>query len=421
MKQMPKVSIILPSLNVEPYIRACLQTVVSQTLKEIEIICVDAGSTDGTLQIIEEFAQEDSRIRILHSDYKSYGYQVNLGMDAATGEYMGIVETDDIIALNMYERLYQFAVLQNVDIVKADFCRFTIHDGVMKKEPDHIAKPELYGMVLRHERDLDKLICGASLYTWAGIYRLSFLRDNGIRHNETPGASYQDNGFWFQTMSTADRVAFLNESFYMLRRDNPNSSINSKGKVYCVRDEYEFILQYLRSKPNLYEHAIQLYWWARFGAYRYSYRRIAPEFKEEFLKHFRDVFLPLWNTPVLNRELFSKKSWDDLRRIIENPAQYNNWGMKEAQRSSLPKTPWNRLKWCYEDNGLIYTLKHILKRVAGKLGLLKNRQKLEALTKSVQQLNALTQAQAKQLHQQQIQINKLMEKLAVDASQSETP
>ncbi|WP_039790664.1 glycosyltransferase family 2 protein, partial [Paenibacillus riograndensis] len=107
---MPKVSIIMPSLNIATYIKECMDSVVAQTLQDIEIICVDAGSTDGTREILQEYATRDSRIRILDSDRKSYGYQVNWGFDVAKGKYLGIVETDDYIEPEMFQTLYDVAI-----------------------------------------------------------------------------------------------------------------------------------------------------------------------------------------------------------------------------------------------------------------------------------------------------------------------
>ena len=83
-----KVTVLLPSLNVAGFIEECLISVTGQTLKELEILCIDAGSTDGTLEILERYAKKDKRIRVLHSDRKSYGYQINRGMDMALGEYL---------------------------------------------------------------------------------------------------------------------------------------------------------------------------------------------------------------------------------------------------------------------------------------------------------------------------------------------
>ena len=115
----PKVSVIMPSLNVAPYVRECIESVLGQTLREIEIICVDAGSTDGTLEILREYAEKDSRITLIVSDKKSYGYQMNLGLNVATGKYVGIVETDDRVRENMYETLYGLAEQNAVDIIKS--------------------------------------------------------------------------------------------------------------------------------------------------------------------------------------------------------------------------------------------------------------------------------------------------------------
>lgn len=82
---MPKISVIMPSLNVAPYIRECMDSVICQTLNDLEILCIDAGSTDGTREVLEEYAGKDARIRLIESDKKSYGYQMNLGLEAAAG------------------------------------------------------------------------------------------------------------------------------------------------------------------------------------------------------------------------------------------------------------------------------------------------------------------------------------------------
>ena len=119
-----KITVIMPSLNVAPYIEKCIQSVVNQTLQDIEILCIDAGSTDGTLEILEQFKREDSRIRIIHSDKKSYGGQVNMGIDMAKGKYIGIVETDDFIASDMYEKLYDIAESHNLDYAKGTYDNF---------------------------------------------------------------------------------------------------------------------------------------------------------------------------------------------------------------------------------------------------------------------------------------------------------
>ena len=116
-----EISIIMPSYNVANYIEECIESVINQTLKEIEIICVDAGSEDGTLEILQRYAEKDNRIILLNSDKKSYGYQMNLGLSVAKGDYIGIVETDDYIDSNMFSDLYNLSEEGSIDIVKSNF------------------------------------------------------------------------------------------------------------------------------------------------------------------------------------------------------------------------------------------------------------------------------------------------------------
>ena len=103
---MIKVTVIVPVYNNESYIRECLGSIMKQTMKELEILVVNDGSTDGTLDIIQELVEKDSRIIIYDMQNSGYGKAVNLGISHAQGEYIGIVESDDYIAPEMYEELY---------------------------------------------------------------------------------------------------------------------------------------------------------------------------------------------------------------------------------------------------------------------------------------------------------------------------
>ena len=176
-------SVILPSLNVVNYIEECLDSVTGQTLEELEILCIDAGSTDGTLEILQKYADKDKRIRLIHSDKKSYGYQINLGIDQASGEYMGIVETDDYIEPKMYEELYQTASEENLDYVKAGFDVF-VTPG--KEERYCLRYPMSdFNQVISSEYFMEKELSN-DIYIWNGIYRLSFLKGHAIRLNDSP-------------------------------------------------------------------------------------------------------------------------------------------------------------------------------------------------------------------------------------------
>ena len=105
-----KVSIIVPAFNTEKYLPECLDSVVNQTLKDIEIICIDNCSTDNTLNILNEYAKKDSRIKVIANKVnKGVANSRNLGLDSASGEYVGFVDSDDFIELDMFEKLYKVA------------------------------------------------------------------------------------------------------------------------------------------------------------------------------------------------------------------------------------------------------------------------------------------------------------------------
>ncbi len=322
-----KVSVVMPSLNVANYIRECIESVINQTLREIEIICVDAGSTDGTLEILEEYQKKDSRIRILHSPVKSYGYQMNMGMDEANGEYFAIVETDDYIKPNMYEELYKLAEDNYLDIIKSDHCLFVTDDNNEKhfSYRPMVANLDIckYGVAYAPAENLDVFEFGNNI--WTSLYNMSFLRTNNIRFHESAGAAYQDNGFWFLTMASASRLMYHNKAYYMLRRDNPNSSIHSREKVFCICDEYDYIRNEIMKRSELVKTFVPLCAVARFRNYDWTYERVADEYKEMFLERFASDFKKLMDAGEIHGEYFSMERSICLRMILDAPETYKNY------------------------------------------------------------------------------------------------
>lgn len=264
-----KVSVIMPSLNVVNYIRECLQSVLNQTLREIEIICVDAGSTDGTVEIINELAKRDKRIKIIHSDVKSYGYQMNLGLRVAQGQYVGIVETDDVVSPEMFEKLYDKAIEDEVDFIKSNYTSFfcksgkkqcidVIHNKTLEVCNQLLVEPELREYCLT---DINHI--------WSAIYKRDFLISNCIWFNETPGASFQDTSFSIIVGMMAKKCVYVPDCFYQYRIDRPGSSVKSDKKVFCVIDEFRYVEQYLLKHRfdkkqivrEISSAKIQVYWW----------------------------------------------------------------------------------------------------------------------------------------------------------------
>lgn len=316
-----KVSIVIPVCNVEEYLRECLDSAINQTLKEIEIICVNDGSTDNSLDILKEYAQKDSRVKIINKDNAGYGHTMNIGMDMAVGEYIGIIESDDYADLHMYEDLYNIAIEKQVDVIKADFNRFTYENGKIHCVYNDVAKKAEY-----YNRIVDPVETPFSfrfiMNTWSGIYKREFLEKNEIRHQETPGASFQDNGFWFQTMIKTRKLYIVDKPYYMNRRDNPNSSVHNREKVFCVNQEYKYIYEILKQDPLLFGRFIGEYHLKKYHNYLFSYNRIGNEFKLDYLKAISKEFKEAIDNDELDKSLFYSYELDEFNWIVENPEDY---------------------------------------------------------------------------------------------------
>ena len=252
---MPKVSVVIPVYNVEKYLRQCMDSVVNQTLRELEIIAVDDGSTDSSGAILDEYAAADPRVKVIHKANGGYGIGMNTGFDAATGEYIGIVESDDYADPEMFETLYNRAKSQNLDVVKSGFYYYWSQPEE-RNEKVVIASAVMANRTLCPRTEFQAPMEKVEFFNikptiWSAIYRKDFIRENNIRFNETPGASFQDASFNFKVMALAKRVQLIRDAFLHYRQDNENSSVNSPGKVFCVCDEYEEMQRFLEDRKSV--------------------------------------------------------------------------------------------------------------------------------------------------------------------------
>lgn len=332
---MSKISIVIPVYNVEKYVRECLDSVCNQTLEDIEIICVDDGSTDKSGDILDEYAAKDRRIHVIHKENEGYGKAMNIGMAAASSPYVGIVESDDMIVPHMYESLYRVMEEKKVDMVKADFYEFYINSEGRCIEEYHplTADTALIGL---YETILDAYsheeVFRFEKYTWSGLYRTDFLRREGILHNETPGASYQDNGFWFQTMIKAESIYFLRQAFYRYRIDNPNSSMYSKGKLFAICDEYDFIHDILDKMDGK---GTPFYKWANAIRIRdciNAINRVSKEGQMPLAQRIREDFLTAMRLGEVGIDLYDNYCKIRVFNILANPEEYIRRENKRRER-----------------------------------------------------------------------------------------
>ncbi|EAI3483566.1 glycosyltransferase family 2 protein [Campylobacter coli] len=315
----PKISIVVPSLNSIEYIHECIDSILKQTLKDIEIICVDAGSNDGTFEVLREYEKVDSRLKVIISDKKSYGYQINLGIKEAKGEYLGIVESDDCIKENMYENLYNIAIEKKCDIVKGDMLNFWDKEERVYEYRLLNWTEVLYNRILNFKID-KRILTESNIMNPSGIHKMEFIKKYNILCNETPGSAFQDTGFWFQLQVLASSIFLVKEAYYYYRQDNVNSSCNSRAKVYCICDEYDYIRNFVL-KNNINE-ALPIISYLRYGGYNWNLSRLGEEYKQEFIQKISKDFREIQNNGEFDSSLFHATQLEILNTIINNPDEY---------------------------------------------------------------------------------------------------
>ncbi len=312
----PLISILIPSLNTAKYVRKCMDSVISQSLTNIEIICIDAGSTDGTYEILQEYALADPRIKLIQSEKKSYGHQMNLGLDAANGEFIGIVETDDWADADMYSRLYEAASKHNADVVLSNYFLYFSFPEEKNVFLEKLANCEYNSLTSGFSNNCALFQVPPSI--WSGIYRRTFLAENHIRFNETPGASYQDASFHFMVCTAAKKIWLLRDAFLHYRQDNENSSWKSEDKVWCIFDEMHYYEDYVRHYTDA-EKVIPRYMPFKFEKYVWNYNRIAQRHQWKFLVKMREEFLEHKKDGLLDSRFFPKRTWTLLQKLINEP------------------------------------------------------------------------------------------------------
>ena len=260
---MPKISVLIPVYNAEKYLNKCIQSVISQSLKNIEIIIINDGSNDSSLEIIKSF--KDERIKLFNKKNSGYGASLNLAINKAQGEYISILEADDFMHENMLETLYD---APKCDVIKSGFYFY----------PDNT----IYNLNIEGYTSIDDnpQIINIKPSVWSAIYKKDFLQKNNILFSETKGACYQDISFHFKTMFLAKSIFFINKPLYYYRCNNDRSSVNSKLNPQAVFKEFKLIDEFLTNYRILPETYAQLILF-KLKVYIWNYMRVSEIFEKE--------------------------------------------------------------------------------------------------------------------------------------------
>lgn len=243
-----KVSVIVPVYNTSEYLERCFESITNQTLKEIEIIAVNDGSTDNSLSILEQFQNVDTRIKVISINNKGVSNARNIGIENANGEYVTFVDSDDWIDTNMLSEMWQIAVDNSCDVVLSTYVReYTEGSKIKKLEYNNIeffdsndVKYKLYrrmigpiGAEIKDPSNIDSLIIPCSK-----LYKTKVLKENNIFFEDINKVGAEDCLFNIEVFNYVKKAIFINKPFYHYWKGN-TQSITSVYKREFDKKRYE--------------------------------------------------------------------------------------------------------------------------------------------------------------------------------------
>ena len=254
-------TVIVPMYNVGPFVRGALESLERQTYNKIEVIIVDDGSTDESLEIAKSFAEKNKIFKIVSQPNGGYGKAMNHGLALANGEYIGILEPDDYADPLLYETLMKAALNNQAEIARVDFYSiFRDQSNNISKSNQLVRKNNLSkflppgakeGWINLMERP-DIFASAAAI--WTSVFNLEFLKTNQIHFLETPGASFQDFPFFAEALFCAEKVYAINNPLVFYRDSHPNSSSamgSNKGLLHFKIFDYVFTSLQKRNPTKL--------------------------------------------------------------------------------------------------------------------------------------------------------------------------
>ncbi len=295
----PLLTIAVAVYNTEEYLRDCMDSVVNQTYQNLEIICVNDCSTDNSLEILEEYAAKDKRIKIITNE-KNLGLGVvrNIGMDAAHGEYILFIDSDDWLDLTTCEKLITKAKVNDSDVV----FYFAYQVDGDKKEGWKMFCDVSYPLSLKDRKALLKEI---HPQTWSKLLKLEFLKEKEIRF---PDFHYlEDQKLHWMVCLLAEKVAFEIEHLYYYRKREGQLTQCTDRRRMLVIDVYDDLEKYLGKEKffSLYRKEFQK---KKYGHYFHTFLNLDPQFREEFLRKikisFSDIFFLLTHGKLLKYGVF---------------------------------------------------------------------------------------------------------------------
>ena len=280
---MAEISVIIPVYNVEKYLERCLDTVISQTFEDIEIICVNDGSTDNSREILEDYKNKDSRIIVLDKENGGLSSARNAGMAIATGNYISFIDSDDWVGLTFLEKLYKNITTFGTDI---SICGVHQYNEVTQKVNDSVPyftlkyfDDSFENKVFSYE-DTKHFLMDVPVMAWNKLYKKSFLDEYNAKFPE--GLIWEDGPFFFSIFFKTKKVSIIRDLLYYYRINRKGSIVQRGGKPFIdIIDVVELMYNSIKDLPCFDEIKNEFYC-RKAEDIVFRYDLISSKYKKEF-------------------------------------------------------------------------------------------------------------------------------------------
>lgn len=298
------ISVLMPVYNAGEYLYKSIGSIQKQTVQDFEIIAVDDGSTDNSLEILRDLQNKDSRIKIFTREERGYAVTMNEAIDRAAGEYILNVDPDDWLEPNMFERMLE-EFDDDTDFVKCGFV-FELKDN--EQVPYLYADEPVEFCPRKLPPDLKMRFFSSQIAIWTCLIRRSFVNKHGIRLHETPGAAYQDTAFIFQINACAEKVRVIPDLLYHYNKTNEGASTKSTNHPLAPSVEYNWMADWCIDHPKIGMYVRSVLCKSRYGSYMWNLQRIKQEDRAAFARAMQKDFIDDWNW--IDVRMFSKDEFD---------------------------------------------------------------------------------------------------------------
>ena len=286
---MVEISVIIPAYNAADYLDEAISSIINQSFRDLEIICVDDGSTDNTLEILQSYASKDDRIHVFHQENQGADYATDNGISKSKGKYIYFMDADDILDLNALEELHNLIEEKDLDFVIFKSMGY-LQDTGEYIEINYSSMPKLHECVgdsVFYWKDIGDTIFAISVTPWSKLYRRELIEKSRKEYHST--LIYHDNILFFKILFNSKR-AFFYDKFLITHRIHSSSLVNSNNeKSVDIIETYNLIIKTFMDYGHFEEYKEGLYN-RKVNLCHYRYKLIRDEFKEFFFVEMKKDF-----------------------------------------------------------------------------------------------------------------------------------